>query len=200
MAQNVTVSLPGLIIAISVVILLILFWLFSRNTIRITTALDNKQSLEHQVSALADMLGHVATSSSAPLPDTTRGSMLTPQSAPHMYSLLDAMEATKLHNSDRVYLFLLDARGNMIMNGGAPHIAKRGAHARPGNNLMDYVDADGNKAVQAILSKAASGGGYVEYKWPCPRTKQSVKKLSYVKPVPHTPWILGAGLYIDKSG
>lgn len=198
MVQNVTVSLPGLVIAVSVVILLILFWLFSRNTIRITTALDHKQSLEHQVTALADMMGNVAQQ--APLPDTTQGGVVTAQSAPHMYTLLDAMEAIKLHNNDRVYLFVLDSRGNMVMNGGAPHIAKRGRHARPGNNLMDYVDADGNKAVQAILSKGASGGGYVEYKWPCPRTKQSVKKLSYVKPIPHTPWILGAGLYTDKSG
>jgi hypothetical protein len=193
MVENVTVSLPALVIALSVVILGILFWLFSRNTIRITSILDSKQSLEHTVSSFAEVVGRILAT--CPVPDTSKGGQITPDTCPQLFALLDAMENTSLLQNDRVYFFVVDHGGNMVVNGGAPQIAKKQGYSRPGNNVLDYVDPDGNRAVQSILSKAASGGGYVEYKWPDPKTKQVQKKMSYVKPVPASPWVLGAGLY-----
>jgi signal transduction histidine kinase len=193
MVEKVTVSLPALVIALAVIILVILFWLFSRNTIRITSLLDDKQSLEQTVSSFADVIGKVMAT--CPVPDTTKGGSITRDTCPQLYALLDAIESSTLLDNDRIYFFLLDTQGNMVVNGGAPAIARTAKGSRPGNNVYDYVDPDGNRAVQSLLSKAASGGGYVEYKWPCPKSKQVGKKVSYVKPVPSSPWVLGAGLY-----
>jgi signal transduction histidine kinase len=194
MAKEVTVSLPGLVIALAVILLIILFWLFSRNAIRITSMLDSKESLEHSVNAFATVLGQVCAT--CPVPDTTKGETLTPQSCPQLFTLLDALEGTLLVNNDRAYVFVLDTHGNMVVNGGSPEIAKRGAAVRPGTNVYSYSDPDGNAAVQALLSKAAAGGGYVEYKWPCPKTRQTVKKVAYVRAIPHSNWVIGSGLYI----
>lgn len=195
MVKNVTVNLPALVIALSVLLLAILFWLFSRNAIRITSILDNKQSLEHSVNAFADVLAHVLNT--CPVPDTTKGGQLTRDSCPQLFTLLDALEQTLLINDDRTYVFILDAKGNMIVNGGTPEIAKQKSRmARPGTNVYDYVDNDGNKAVQALLNKAASGGGYVEYKWPCPKTRQNTKKMAYVRTIPNSNWVIGSGMYI----
>lgn len=195
MVKNVSVNLPALVIALSVILLGILFWLFSRNAIRITSILDNKQSLEHSITAFAAVIGNVLNT--CPVPDTTKGGVITRQTCPQLYALLDAMEQTLLINDDRTYIFIMDAKGNMIVNGGSPEIAKQTpAMARPGTNVYEYVDADGNKAVQALLNKAASGGGYVEYKWPCPKTRQNTKKTSYVRTVPNSNWIIGSGMYI----
>lgn len=191
MVENVTVSLPALVIALSVILLAILFWLFSRNAIRITSILDNKQSVETTVTTIADVVSRILAT--CPAPDTTKGGAITPQSCPQLYALLDALESASV--LDNAYFFVIDTAGNMVVNGGAPEIAKRQRVARPGNNVMEYVDPDGNRATQAILSKAASGGGYVEYKWPCPKTKQVVKKTSYVRHIPNSPWVIGAGLY-----
>lgn len=194
MVENVTVSLPALVIAISVIVLIILFWLFSRNAIRIASVLDTKQSLEQHVKSLSTIVANVLAT--CPVPDTTKGGVVTPDTCPQLFSLLDALESTTLVDNERAYVFILDAKGNMVVNGGAPEIAKQKGYARPGTNVYEYSDSDGNRAVQALLAKAASGGGYVEYKWPCPKTKQMTKKISYVKNVPNSPWVLGAGLYI----
>lgn len=195
MVKNVTVNLPALVIALSVLLLAILFWLFSRNAIRITSILDSKQSLEHSINAFADVLAHVLTT--CLVPDTTKGGQITRESCPQLFTLLDALEQTLLINDERTYVFILDTKGNMIVNGGSPDIAKqRVKQARPGSNVYDYVDHDGNKAVQALINKAASGGGYVEYKWPCPKSRQNTKKMAYVRAIPNSNWIIGSGMYI----
>lgn len=194
MVKNVSINLPALVIALAVLLLVILFWLFSRNAIRITSILDNKQSLEHSINAFSTVIGNVLNS--CPVPDTTKGGAITRQTCPQLYTLLDALESTLLINDDRTYVFILDAKGNMIVNGGAPEIAKQQGLARPGTNVYEYVDPDGNKAVQALLNKAASGGGYVEYKWPCPKTRQNTKKMAYVRTVPNSNWVIGSGMYV----
>ena len=130
------------------------------------------------------------------MPDTTKGEVLTPQTCPQLFSFLEALENTQMMPDQRAYYFVIDTSGNMIVNGGSPEIAKKTRFARPGTNVFDYTDTDDNKAVQQILSKAASGGGYVEYKWPCPQTKQVCKKVSYVRAIPNSKWVIGSGLYV----
>jgi signal transduction histidine kinase len=61
---------------------------------------------------------------------------------------------------------------------------------------LEYVDGNGKQVVKLLLDMAASGGGYVEYKWPDPVTRKQAKKLTYVKAIPNTRWILGSGLYL----
>lgn len=195
MVKNVTVNLPALVIALAVILLALLFWLFSRNAIRITSILDNKQSLEHNITAFASVLGNVLNT--CPTPDTTKGGVISRQTCPQLFALLDALEQTLLINDERTYVFVIDTKGNMIVNGGSPEIAKQQQGlARPGTNLYEYVDPDGNKAIQALLNKAAAGGGYIEYKWPCPKSKQNTKKMAYVRTIPNSNWIIGSGMYI----
>jgi signal transduction histidine kinase len=196
--KELKVSIPGLVIAISLVLLLILFWLFTRNAKHISHTLDKKQSLEYSVAVLASLLGDVAAT--CPPSDTTSGGDITRENCPQVYALLDALEHVRLLEDKRAYVFVVDSKGNQIVNGGNPHIAHRSSGgARPGVNTFEYVDADGNKAVEMLISRASTGGGYVEYKWPDPVTKQPMKKLAYVKPVPNTKWLLGSALYLHKN-
>jgi len=48
-------------------------------------------------------------------------------------------------------------------------------------------------------AKGASARGYwVEYHWPKAGQKEPARKLTYIEPVPNTPFTVGAGIYDDK--
>jgi signal transduction histidine kinase len=196
MAKDITISLPALVIAIAVIILILLFWIFSRNVQAVDDVLMKKLSLEHSVSALADVVSSTARFSGG-APDTTSQQPVTRPTHPQLYDLLNSIERLKLVDDPKAYVFVIDTAGNQVVNGGNPAIAHRG-EARPGSNTLEYTDPDNTKAVQALLAKAASGGGFVEYKWPDPHTKQLHKKLAFVKAVPNSKWVIGSGLYVTK--
>lgn len=205
MVTEVKVSVTALIISVSAILLVFLFWLFARNCVHVSSQLDNKLSLEQGVTAMAALLGGVIASCRNSLPDTTAAGSgsLTRETCPAVFDMLNALEQTKLSGDDkRSYVFVIDTAGNQIVNGGNPAVAQTSGSgskkARPGSNTLNYVDADGNKAIEMILSKAASGGGYVEYKWPLPGgSSQTAKKLAYVKAVPNSKWVLGSGIYLE---
>lgn len=191
MTKDITISLPALVIAVAVIILILLFWIFSRNVQAVDSVLMKKLSLEHSVSTLADVLGSsVRVQGGAP--DT-----VARHTSPYIYELLNALERVKLVDDPRAYVFVIDTAGNQVVNGGNPQIAHKG-DVRPGTNTLEYTDPDNIKAVQALLAKAATGGGFVEYKWPDPLSKQMQKKIAYVKAVPNSKWVLGSGLYMSK--
>jgi methyl-accepting chemotaxis protein len=196
MGQDLRVSVPALVIAISLILLLILFWLFARNASHISKTLDKKQSLEYTVSTLASIVGNVAATCQNA--DTTAGP-LTRDNCPQLFTLLSAIEGLQLVGDRRAYVFVVDSKGNQVVNGGNPQIAHQSQDVRPGANTLSYEDADGNKPVQMLLSKAATGGGYVEYKWPDPLTRNPTKKMAYVLPVPNTKWVLGSALYLNPT-
>lgn len=197
MAKDITISLPALVIAVAVIILILLFWIFSRNVQAVDDVLMKKLSLEHSVSALADVVGSTARMQGG-APDTTTGQQpVTRSTHVQLYDLLNALERLKLVEDPKAYVFVIDTAGNQVVNGGNPAIAHRG-DSRPGANTLDYTDPDNTKAIQALLAKAASGGGFVEYKWADPHTKQLNKKLSFVKTIPNTKWVIGSGLYVTK--
>jgi hypothetical protein len=205
MVNNVQVSLPGFIISVSVFILVVLFWLFYKNATHASSLLDKKLSLEHTVTCLGDLVAHVFKQCNSGgggggdpttgVPDTSAGGVITRTSCPMLATLLDSLEGLRLLNDSKVYVFIIDATGNQVVNGGNRSIAHVNG-TRPGENTLAYCDTDGNKAVQMLLDKASAGGGYVEYKWSDPHTQQYVKKLSYVRKIADTPWIIGAGLYL----
>lgn len=197
MVTEVKISVTALVISISTVLLIILFWLFARNCVNVTNQLDKKQSLEYSVLALAALLGDIAAQCKAA--DTSIGETLTRENCAPLYMLLDALERLQLIGDKKSYVFVLDAAGNQVANGGNPAMAsslRGGVRVRPGKNTSNYTDPDGNKVVELILSKAAAGGGYVEYKWPLPNSTQVGKKVAYVKSVPHTSWVVGSGIYV----
>lgn len=213
MPEYVKVSLPALIISISIIILLLLFWMFYKNATHISSTLDRKLSLEHSVSALSTLIGNVAqeckaqtqvqvggvggggNAASRGLPDTTSGGVITPETCPHLDALLNSVERLRLMDDPQTYVFIIDQKGNQVVNGGTSSMAKTNG-VRPGMNTLGYVDGSGKQVVKLILDSASSGGGYVEYTWPDPITRKQSKKLTYVKAIPNTPWVLGSGLYL----
>ncbi len=51
-----------------------------------------------------------------------------------------------------------------------------------GRELMSLQDVNGKRFFVEFLSAAKDGGGWVEYMWPKPGTKEAVRKVSYVMP------------------
>jgi methyl-accepting chemotaxis protein len=67
-----------------------------------------------------------------------------------------------------------------------------------GNDASSIRDPTG-KAVFVEFAKTAQapGGGYVNYLWPRPGSKDPVAKLSFVKRFAPWGWVIGTGIYID---
>jgi methyl-accepting chemotaxis protein len=66
-----------------------------------------------------------------------------------------------------------------------------------GKNLMNLVDKNGYRFVQAFVEKAQSGGGFVTYYFEKPGSGVQ-PKLSYVTPIPGTDFLIGTGVYVDN--
>jgi cytochrome c len=64
-----------------------------------------------------------------------------------------------------------------------------------GKNLIDLKDADGKLMIKDLIGVASNGGGWYEYKWSHPATKEIRAKASYVIKVDDTLWV-GCGVYL----
>ncbi|WP_458524421.1 methyl-accepting chemotaxis protein [Onishia taeanensis] len=72
------------------------------------------------------------------------------------------------------------------------------AHINPdleGKNLIDLQGPDGGYMIRALIENAKAGGGFHEYAWPHPTTKQEEDKYSYAVGLEKWDWMLGAGVY-----
>lgn len=65
-----------------------------------------------------------------------------------------------------------------------------------GKNLFDYRDAKGKLVIQALADAAKKGGGFVDFYWVKPGTKEQMPKLGYVEPIPGTDYFIGTGVYL----
>jgi len=65
-----------------------------------------------------------------------------------------------------------------------------------GKNLWDYKDAKGKLVLQALLEASKKGGGFVDFYWVKPGTKEQMPKLGYVEPIPGTDYFIGTGVYL----
>lgn len=65
-----------------------------------------------------------------------------------------------------------------------------------GKNLYDYKDAKGKLVIQALFDAAKKGGGFVDFYWVKPGTKEQMPKLGYVEPIPGTDYFIGTGVYL----
>jgi signal transduction histidine kinase len=63
-------------------------------------------------------------------------------------------------------------------------------------NLYDYKDIKGKYVIRELSEAAKKGGGFVEFYWVKPGTKEEVKKLGYVEPIPGTFYFVGTGVYL----
>jgi cytochrome c len=85
-----------------------------------------------------------------------------------------------------LYIYAYDWNGVALANGGNPALA--------GKNLIDMTDPNGVKVIQELIKVARTGGGWVSYSWPYPKTTINEPKLGYADRVDDT-WWLGSGMY-----
>lgn len=66
-----------------------------------------------------------------------------------------------------------------------------------GRNLWDRRDSEGLPVIQKLIAVAASGEGFLRYRWNKPSTGQETEKLGYVVLLERWGWVLGTGIYLD---
>jgi signal transduction histidine kinase len=65
-----------------------------------------------------------------------------------------------------------------------------------GKNLYDHKDVKGKCVIRELSAAAKKGGGFVEFYWVRPGSKDEFKKLGYVEPIPETNYFIGSGVYL----
>ncbi len=123
----------------------------------------------------------LAQSALAPLYESGRNDDATKDAAMRLLASLD-------YGADG-YFFLYDMNGRNLMHPRQPELV--------GQDLWEMRDASGHPVIQRLISKAAEGGGYVQYPWKKPSSQQTTPKLGYVIALPRWNWMLGTGLYLD---
>ena len=84
-----------------------------------------------------------------------------------------------------MYIFVLDRDGHYLAFGGNP--------AKVGTRVQDIAGIDGQGLLDAIMDKADSGSGWVEYNIANPVTGKVQTKMSFVQPIDEV--YLGCGVY-----
>jgi two-component system NarL family sensor kinase len=87
------------------------------------------------------------------------------------------------------YFFLYDMQGHNLMHPRQPELV--------GTDMWNWVDAAGDKSIQALIQRARQGGGFQRYHWVKPSTNRAAPKLGYVVPVANWGWVMGTGIYLD---
>ncbi|MDM8559693.1 cache domain-containing protein [Candidatus Parabeggiatoa sp. HSG14] len=98
----------------------------------------------------------------------------------------------QLHFGEEGYLFVINRKGDILI-----HPQK----SLVGKNHFDLTDSNGVKIAQSLIqaSQATKEGGFVNYLWQKPSTGMLAPKMSYTRYFPEWDWIIGAGVYLDKT-
>lgn len=102
-----------------------------------------------------------------------------------------------LRDSIREFRFEDDASGYYFIYEGTVNVALPPNPAIHGQDLGDRADPNGVYFVRELASKAARGGGFVEYVFPKPGEGDQ-PKLSYAVEIAGTSMWIGTGIYIDN--
>ena len=194
MVKEVKCSVLTLTIIVAVVLLLCLFWVYVRNTRRLTSTLDKKTTLAKIVLTLT----HVFSKMEGICTNTPAGDLVDASKTPALCALMHSLESSILKmdsngGSGDTYLFIYDTSGNKILDSdGVQHVS--GSAVRITRPLPPTKGTD--VPVNEIIKKAANGGGFVEFVATNPQTKKKEKKITYVRNIPGTHWILGSGMYV----
>jgi two-component system NarL family sensor kinase len=170
-----------------VVIIAGLFWLVNDQALRLQQAqIDavspivlqaRKDEIQHFVEAGVKVLAHFCAKTDVDGKYLKEG-----------LELLRLMDFGK--KSDDNYFFIYDLQGVNVM-----HPRKRNIE---GTSLWLHKDVrDGSYVIQRLIQEARAGGGFVDYNWDRPSTKQIERKLGYVELVPGCNLMIGTGLYLD---
>jgi signal transduction histidine kinase len=93
-----------------------------------------------------------------------------------------------------VYVFVIDSNGVELVNPAFPNLE--------GRNLLDLVDAGGDRPIREMFKVAESPGfGWVDYMWPKPGESVATQKSAYVsKAKLEDKWLLvGCGVYLADA-
>lgn len=66
-----------------------------------------------------------------------------------------------------------------------------------GKNWTGLADINGVPVVDEIIRIARSGGGYHNFDWPKPSTRETARIVVYTTALPDWKWAIGTGVYID---
>ncbi len=65
-----------------------------------------------------------------------------------------------------------------------------------GKNLYDYKDVKGKYVIRVLSEASKKGGGFVDFYWVKPGSKEESAKMGYVEPIPGTDYFIGTGVYL----
>lgn len=88
------------------------------------------------------------------------------------------------------YIFIYTLEGSNISDPNKPKNLNK--------KMSQLKNANGFDVLGALIEKAKTGGGYVEYFWDNPVTKKISKKISYVTGFEPYGWLVGTGVYLDE--
>jgi diguanylate cyclase (GGDEF)-like protein len=88
------------------------------------------------------------------------------------------------------YFFIIDQKGNDILHPNYPEYE--------GKNLFKIATKEYQNLVRDFLDKARNNSvEFTRYRWKNPTTGQMAMKLTYVKTIPGTDWVIGTGFHIE---
>lgn len=91
----------------------------------------------------------------------------------------------EFYDGDR-YVFISDLNGVTVAHGDRPVLV--------GKNLISLKDQDGRFLIREMIAIARGpGSGWIDYKWPNPRTKKMAEKSSYIERMGD--YFVGVGIY-----
>jgi signal transduction histidine kinase len=86
------------------------------------------------------------------------------------------------------YVFVVDCQQKRI-------VAHPINHTLIGQNIAFLKDPTGKLFGPMLCEGDKARGHWIEYSWPKPDEEKPVRKLTYLEPVPGTPYRVGAGVY-----
>ncbi len=89
-------------------------------------------------------------------------------------------------SQDELYLFVYDNNGKCLAHGSTPN--------RIGKNFFEEQDKYGTRVIKIAIELAKTGGGFMSYYWPSPKTNAIQFKTSYIKAIDKNT-LIGSGLY-----
>ncbi|OCL85788.1 Response regulator PleD [Aliarcobacter thereius] len=111
---------------------------------------------------------------------------LTAKKEQHNKTFLNLLKS--LNNKTNDYYFIFDTNGNVIIHSFLTHLE--------GENLFIFEDENYNKVIKQITTDYQKDR-FLEYLWINPKTNRLEDKISFVKQIPETNYILGSGFYIS---
>ncbi|OCL83997.1 diguanylate cyclase [Arcobacter porcinus] len=111
---------------------------------------------------------------------------LTAKKEQHNKTFLNLLKS--LNNKTNDYYFIFDTNGNVIIHSFLTHLE--------GENLFILEDENYNKVIKQITTDYQKER-FLEYLWLNPKTNKLEEKISFVKQIPETNYILGSGFYIS---